>query len=704
MTALKRHFSNIIILFMILFLTGGCVYYNTFYNAKKAFNEAETTRIKGQYRGARINTNLYERAIEKSLKVIEDHPNSSWYDDALFVLAVSYYYTEQPIKAERRFRELLANYANSQYVNESRIYLAKTKLKLREEENAMNIFAEIFKSDMKKEIKAEAAMGLGTFYFNNSNYDNSKQYFQAVRDSLGNDDEKKIAQRYLADASFHLFQFDEALTAYQQILGMDPDQDEIYHAYFQSALSSYNLMRIDDGMAYLDKLITNELYFDSLGVLQMTVARGYEYDNDIEQAASIYKDITESDAKRNTIAEAYYQLGLIYQFDYDDLAQAKEYYDKTAEMVRSTDIGKDALQRSSDIGKLEEYSRTLKIDSTTTQGMIDEAAFTQYQLAEIYWFKLEKPDTAILEMQYVVDSFPTAYDAPKALIALSKMYEEYNGDTSKAKELLNQVITDYPRSDFTGEALDLLGLKGTPADTGYPKYYISKAESFLADEDNVDSAKYYYQYIIDNYPESNYYLQAKFALIWIMDNYNNPGDSTVYYAYQQIVDSFPGTEWAKQATDLIKYNPPKHIEELDTTNQYSGDSTVYADGTVVGPDGQPVEDSTYIDPKEAVYVDVNGNNIELLPLEPMETKEPFEYPVEAYRFGWEGELYFQIFLDFSGEVADYILKIRSGNEDIDREASETVASMIFDVTRIPLELQGQWLVYKFRVYLPEHLR
>ena len=117
-----------------------------------------------------------------------------------------------------------------------------------------------------------------------------------------------------------------------------------------------------------------------------------------------------------------------------------------------------------------------------------------------------------------------------------------------------------------------------------------------------------------------------------------------------------------------------------------------------------MEDSTYIDPKEAVYIDVNGNNIELLPLEPMETKEPFEYPVEAYRFGWEGELYFQIFLDFSGEVADYILKIRSGNEDIDREASETVASMIFDVTRIPLELQGQWLVYKFRVYLPEHLR
>lgn len=701
MTKIKQHFSHILIAIFILAIAGGCVYYNTFYNARKAFNEAEQTRLKGQYRGARVNTALYNRAIEKSLKVIENNPNSSWYDDALFVLAVSYYYTEQPIKAERRFRELLANYPKSQFVTESRIYLAKTKLKLREEEDAMDIFAEIFKSDVKKEIKAEAAMGLGTYYFNNSKYNNSRQYFQAVRDSLGNDQERKIAQIFLADASFNMFQFDDALTAYQQILGMGPDESEEYHAYYQSALCSYNLMRISDGMAYLDKLINNEIYFDSLGTLKMAVARGYEYDNDLDQAVNVYEEITESDAHRSLIAEAYYQMALIYQFDYDNLALAKEYYDKTIELNRNSETGKDAIQRSSDIGKLEEFAVNLTIDSTTTQTMIDEAAFTQYQLSELYWFKLDKPDTAILEMQYIVDSFPTAYDAPKALIALSEMYEAVHNDTAKAKELLHQVITDYPRSDFTGEALELLGLKGTPADTGYPKYYISKAESFLADDENIDSAKYYYQYIVDNFPESNYYLQAKFSLIWIMDNYNNPGDSTVYFAYQEIVDSFPGTEWATQATDIIKYTPRRQQDRGDSTQ--IGDSTVYIDGE---PRAQrDLADSTeYIDPKEAVYIDINGNRIELLPFDPIETKEPFEYPVDAYRVAWEGELYFQIFLDFSGEVVDYILKIRSGNEDIDREASETVASMTFDVTRIPMELQGQWLVYKYRVYLPEHLR
>ena len=91
-------------------------------------------------------------------------------------------------------------------------------------------------------------------------------------------------------------------------------------------------------------------------------------------------------------------------------------------------------------------------------------------------------------------------------------------------------------------------------------------------------------------------------------------------------------------------------------------------------------------------------------IEPVEIREEFEYPVEAYRTGWEGDLYFQIFLDFSGEVVDYILKIRSESEDINREASEAVESMVFDPLRVPQEQQESWMVYKFQVRKPDHIR
>ncbi len=694
----NKSIINIIILAVVLSVSVNCVYYNTFYHAQKSFNEAEKARKQTQYRrGGRRGGGSYTKAIEQSLKVVENHPNSKWYDDALFILGVSYYHTKKYSQAERRFREILINYPESKYVTESEVYLAKSKLKLDDVEDAMEIFQRIFNSDFDKAYKAEAAMGLGTYYFNDKNYSNAIPYFQAVRDSLGNDEEKKMAQTYIADGYYNRFKFIESLNSYLQILGMDPDNQEKYHIYYQAAICSYNLMKISDGMDYLQTLIDDDIYYDSLGALRLAVGMGYEYDNEIEMAEETYLLVAEDETNKKIASRANYRLGLINQFDYDNLVEAKQYYDKTTQLFPRTDIANDALERSSDIGKLDTYARKLVIDSATTQTMIDEAAYAQLQLAELYWFNLDKPDTAMLEMQYIIDSFPSAYDAPQAYISLSQMYRDYKADTAASDSLLNLVIEKYPKSDFIEIAFDVIGLKGTPADTGYSKYYLRKAENFLIDEENIDSARYFYNYIVENFPESDYFLQSKFALIWITETYQSPGDSSLIYAYQEIVDSFPASVWATQAKSKISYQPK--VQKTDD------DAVVTTTDTLIAvKDSITADSTTYMDPRDAVYFDSEGKRIELLPLQPVETRKTFEYPTEAYRIAWEGDLYFQIFLDFSGEVVDYILKIKCDSPDINREATETVASMIFDPLRIPPQLQGQWFVYKYRVRLPEHLR
>ncbi|MFQ5453606.1 MAG: tetratricopeptide repeat protein, partial [Candidatus Zixiibacteriota bacterium] len=550
-----QRFNSTLIILLVIFFSSGCVYYNTFYNARKAFNEAEKSRKKSIYKGGRINQAKYKLAIEKSLKVVEDSPNSKWYDDALYVLAVSYFYTKKYYQAERRFREIIANYGDSKYARETQIYLAKTKLELHEETDAMELFEIIFNSDYNRDFKAEAAMALGNFYYKEKNYQDAQKYFLAVRDSLGSKEEEKISQKFIADSYYNTFRFNEALGAYLQLLGMEPDKSEKYYIYYQAASCSFKLMKITDGMDYLQNLIDDEIYFDSLGVLKLLQAEGFEYDNDIEQAETVYREIAEQEDNRKVSGEANYRLGLIYQFDYDSLNEAKSFYDKTVELSRSSEYGRDAIQRSSDIGKLETFARTLLIDSSTTQDMIDEAAFAQYQLAELYWFKLNKPDTAILEMQYLIDSFPTSFDAPKAMIAISQMYREYKKDTVTADSILQKMLTEYPHSDFVPDALAALNLLETAADTGYANFYLNKAEYFLVDEENIDSARTYYQYLVDNFPDSKYYLQARFSLIWLMETYYNPGDSTVVFAYNDFIDSFPNTYWSQQAAKKVNYSP-----------------------------------------------------------------------------------------------------------------------------------------------------
>ncbi|UCD64799.1 MAG: tetratricopeptide repeat protein [Candidatus Zixiibacteriota bacterium] len=692
-----------IVVCLALTALAGCVYYNTFFNARRAFNEAEKSRKAGRFRGGRINQALYQTAIDKSLKVVENYPNSSYYDDALYVLGISYYYTEKYLSSERRLRELLANYTESKYAPECQLYLAKAKLELRDEETAVELFRSIFQSEFKRELRTEAALALGNYHFEEKKYDLAQQYFQAVRDSLGGRRDKKDAQRMIADSYYGDFRFKEALSAYLQMLGMQPDKDEKYHSLFHAGLCSFSLMRIESGLDYFNTLAGDEAYFDSLSVIRLKMAQGYEYDEDIDQAELIYQQVLDEEKKPALAAEAAYRLGLIYQFDYDDLPRAKEYYDETVKLSRSSEFGQDALQRSSDIGKIEDYARTIELDASTTQDMIDKAAETQYQLAELYWFSLNKPDSAFIEMKYVVDSFPSSVVAPKALIAMSQMQRELKGDSSAARRTLELIPRFYAHSDYVPQALQALGLSGTAADTGYAKIYLDRAEAFLADSANVDSAQYYYQYIVDNFPRSQYNLQARFSLIWLQEEYRNPGDSSLIYAYNELVDSFPNTVWANEASRrLVGEMRMTAAEEEKEDTTAAEDEPAFDEELPFRRD----EDSTVTatDRLADVYVGPNGEKIVNINIEPIEIREEFEYPVEAYRTAWEGDLYFQILLDFSGEVKDFILKIRSDVDEINLEAEKAVKSMIFDPLRIPQEQQDKWLVYKFEVRKPDHLR
>ena len=702
----KKNFTYIILILSItaFICQSGCVYYNTFYNAKKAFNQGEKAREKNKYTSGTGGAAHYKRAIEKATKVIENHPNTKYYDDALYVLGVSLYHTKQYSKSERRFRELLANYPESEFLKETELYLAKSKLKLNEEDEAMSLFENIFIADYEKSFKTEAAMELGAYYQQNNNAKDALTYYLAVRDSLGNDIEKKIAQKAIADGYFRLFKFEDALSAYLQLIGMDPDKNEKYQALHSASESAYNLMKIDDGMDYIHTLMDDELYFDSISSLNLDIARGYEYQGENEAAEEIYLELINDEDNRIVASEANYQLGLMAQFENDNLLLAKEYYDKAAKLNRGSGSGKDALLRSAEIGKLETFARTLKIDSTTTQDNIDDAAFTQIQLAQLYWFSLDKPDTAMLEMQYVIDSFPTAFDAPNAMISLSQMYRDYKSDTTTADSILQLVLDNYPTFDRVPEVLELLNLQNSVADTGYAELYIHKAENFLIDDNEVDSAKYYYQYILDNFPESDYYLHARFALLWISEEYEAPGDSSLFFAYNAFIDSFPSTPWAKEAKNIVEAaNRQKLRDERELEREADTLGENLLAGNTVDSSSQS-DDDEYLDPFIALYIDPQGKKAIKMPNQPIETRREFVYPQEAYRSEWEGDLYFQILLDFSGEISDYILKIRSPNEAIDLEASETVATMVFDMLRIPPEVAESWFVYRYRVIKPDKLR
>ncbi|PSR00628.1 MAG: hypothetical protein BRD48_00370 [Bacteroidetes bacterium QS_9_68_14] len=95
-------------------------YYNKLYNARKAFDKAtdkldnlerpvdRSAFLSVFVRPARAGSEEdFERATQKSADLLRKHPRSKWVDDALLLIGKSYFYQENHVGAEQKFREVI---------------------------------------------------------------------------------------------------------------------------------------------------------------------------------------------------------------------------------------------------------------------------------------------------------------------------------------------------------------------------------------------------------------------------------------------------------------------------------------------------------------------------------------------------------------------------------------------------------------------
>ncbi len=708
---------KIVALLAIGVMLSGCVYFNTFYNASKAFKEAESSRKEAMERGVRsAGGNQYKVAIEKTNKIIEDHPNSGLYDDALFINGVSLFWTDNAYQAEKRFRELLANFPNSKYASQAKLYLAQCKLKLDEEDDALPLFRELFVESDDRSIKAEAALALGDHYIEENDHENARDYFRAVVDSLGDSKDRLRAQKSIADSYFDRFRYRQALEGYREVLEYELTTWEEYQARYKIGECHYFLNDIEAGLDEFFSLAENDLFFDSLAATKLMIAQGYEWDGDLQLAEQLYEDVAVENTMSANGAFANYVLGLIHQMEYENYSLAKEYFDRAKSAGTRTEVYKDALERSSNIGKLQQYRDMKASDTAYGEDEIDKAAETQYLLAELYLTEMSKADSALQEFQFILENFTDSRLTPKAMIAMAQIHRDYKDDTTKYTELLRKVLNEYPRSDYVPEAINLLGLKGTTADTGYAEKYYTMAEEFVLEEEEIDSARYYWQLVVDSFPDSKFNTQAQYALLWLDEEYGSPQDSSLVYAFADFADLYADTEYGKAADQQLTVQPRSSAPSQPDFPQNAPDTVTRQFKEVLG-----IDDSVDVDldslrgvipPEQLCAMGPEGEYLYDITVDPERFEHEFVFPQSAYSIDIPGgylQLCLQLKLNSFGEVVDLRLITPSGSQELDYEVKETIRSAIFPMNwarNLPMDISidEDWFVYKYMVPIPESIR
>jgi len=861
----------VLVLGLFLLVGSGCVYFNTFYHAKQYYGQGE--KLRKQARGQNAigpGKTHYLDAIEKANKVVEKHPDSKYHDDALFMIGMSYFHVQNFTKSEAAFRELLVTHPESKFIEEARLYLARCRIQLGDEQAGFRVFTELAETARKNEWRSEAIYQRGKFFFDNESYDSAQTEFSRVVDQYP-DSERAQESRLLAAQSLRkLGNADDAIALYQPLLKEEDYPELQLRAYRGIGEAYYESDRPDSGIAVFESLIDDKRFEDSIGVIRLALARGLEDVGDYESAWRQYERVAAVMERTPYSAEAYFHMAEIKQYQEHDLVAAKDLYDKSRAEYAAGELGNLALTRSANITRLEQfrlelgrgelrspaqvsslgqvefeydprlvprYERALNysppearppadpgpfvpedrlhlvqgpkppteeelelmallmpdtaVISTTPLGpptslapfqgppvdsaemrfnlkrrvllpiysweaivgvddafgppspgylyefgsgglfgpetppdtvlappplvatvldtaeqrrrmeleverdekmaqleQIGASASTQLQLAELYRFSLESPDSALVEYEKMVESYPNSHFAAKALLGAADVLRDDLNDSVTAETYLTRILNEYPYTDYAGEAIVRLGLEGTSADTAYPAKVYEEAENAYLLDDNPREAIRRLEDFTIRFPESKLVPNAEWAIVALREQHFPSEDSTIYYAYQDIQSELTGTPFGEAASEKLTFTVerPKRKQRraiardsltlagADTTG--SGDSLAIASSLPLAPTPQNLPQR-------------------------IKTTGDFLFPEsEIGSYTQEMRVVYKILINFNGEIDDYEVLQETDSPAINEAAQLAIENTVFNADSIPVDSLNMYYRYDLRIQPP----
>jgi TonB family protein len=384
-----RHRLGLIILLSSILLFSGCIYYNTFFWARKNFNQAESKQQENlrakedqqsKSNAPPVNTqlqqnpggtvevsaevrNLYQNAIDKANKVLANHPNSKWVPDALWLIGKSYYSMGDYILADLKFKELVTNHPDSKYAERSYYYMGLCQMNLEHEDQALSAFAMLENAPKKSDYLEDVIYAKGLMEMKGENYSDAADLFsQYIQKYSG--DSSDVAMYNIGKCKEQLKDYWGAYTAYKTVPKYHPSK----HLYFEATLASATMALASDslalGMNILQALGKDQTYFAQAGEINLRTADGYYLQNETDKAVKLYQQVTTENPKTRESAEAFYRLGIIFQDDKFDLTSAKDNFTKAQNEASDSEFRPLAMARSAQIAKLETFQQTLhRVDS-----------------------------------------------------------------------------------------------------------------------------------------------------------------------------------------------------------------------------------------------------------------------------------------------------------------------------------------------------
>ena len=276
----------------------------------------------------------FERAEEKAVKAVQKHSmliareeRNKQIDDAYLLLGKSRYYSKRFVPALEAFNYVINNYPTAELINETKIWQAKTHIRLRNEEQAIQNLNQLLKSSkLPKNIVEDANTAMAMAYVALNNPSEALKYLKLAAETSNNKEQTARNLFIIGQIENSNGSKKESAEAFQQVVNLSkaPYKYKI-HAKIENLKNGSNgdvnkakkeiegLIANTDNNIFLDKL-----YFQ-LGDFEKT--------ENPEKAIDYYKKSLENSKGNNLQKELSYEAAGNYYFDKAQFETAGLYYD-----------------------------------------------------------------------------------------------------------------------------------------------------------------------------------------------------------------------------------------------------------------------------------------------------------------------------------------------------------------------------------------
>ena len=584
-----RQISRISLVIILLF-SSSCIYFNTFYNAKESFKEAQEIINTRDYSDTELPPQaktLLDEAIINSKIVIQNYPDSKYVEEAYYIIAVSKFLKDDYLSAMDNLNILISKFPKGKYANQSTLWLALSELKTENYSDAKKIINEI-KSNKKinKYEKYLLNQIIAELHLVDKNIDKTYEYLKYALKYSSTDREKiNIFNKLIliAESNNDYQNIIIFLDDFYEILEDEKDKKEIklMSLNYNKKINNYNFL-----ITEIETLLDLSMFVDKRLFLSLELAKAYYEIDDLTTSKDLFQSIVDEYSRKQETAEAYYYLAKIQMYEKFDFELIRTFLEKSKSEKSSSKYGKISKELLRKIDSLQdfiyEYDHSSKQDLENNLDGLESDSLL-FSMAQSFYFDLDQKDSAVTRHSELLNKFENSKYAPKSVFILSII----DSTNSKWKTLLDSVYADFTKSIYSQDnsinqifspsfyyAIDLL------EQGNYKQSY----DLFISNLNKTNESKFYIAYI------NEVYLLDAISMIKYYIEYVNQSEmsnnlesakeklSIYYYSINQKIKLFKMKKLLSECNDKIvnissSDSIKKCFENIDNTmNLFSDDS------------------------------------------------------------------------------------------------------------------------------------